>query len=113
MEEQRLVLASHLRKELMCWLGWLIQITEEKVRSFLNIVYALLQNLSQEDVHLKYGDRVCQMIIEYVAPSALQEVHDLPKTLRGTGGFGSTGVSLKDGVLQENMHPDFDIPHTQ
>ena len=34
------------------------------------------------------------MIIEYVVPTVLQEVHDLPKTLRGAGGFGSTGVSL-------------------
>lgn len=68
-------------------------------------------------MHVKYGDRVCQMIIEYVVPTVLQEVHDLPKTLRGAGGFGSTGVSLQDtaAVLQEfeNVKPDFDIPHTQ
>ncbi len=76
-------------------------------------VMAILQNLGEEDFYIKYGDRICQIIIEYVAPTVLQEVHSLPKTVRGTGGFGSTGVSLKENIaFNENYDTELP-PHTQ
>ena len=76
-------------------------------------VYALLQNLGPKDFHVKHGDRVCQIIVEFVAPTTLQEAAELPKTLRGTAGFGSTGVSLAESAaLQENLLPDHP-PYTQ
>ena len=42
---------------------------------------------------LKYGDRIAQFIIEKITETEIEEVDDLDDTLRGEGGFGSTGVS--------------------
>ena len=42
---------------------------------------------------MKVGDRVAQLIIEkIVTPNVVTEVEDLDETVRGEGGFGSTGV---------------------
>ena len=40
---------------------------------------------------IKSGDRVAQMILSPIAKGKINEVKNLPKTLRGKGGFGSTG----------------------
>ena len=51
----------------------------------------ILINLSKKSFVVKSGDRVAQMILCPVAKGKLQVVKNLPKTLRGKGGFGSTG----------------------
>ena len=51
----------------------------------------ILINLSKKSFMVKSGDRVAQMILCPVAKGKLQEVKNLPKTIRGKGGFGSTG----------------------
>ena len=51
----------------------------------------ILINLSKKSFVVKSGDRVAQMILCPVSRAKLEEVKDLPKTLRGRGGFGSTG----------------------
>ena len=51
----------------------------------------ILINLSRKSFIVKSGDRVAQMIVCPVVKSKLQEVKNLPKTVRGKGGFGSTG----------------------
>ena len=51
----------------------------------------ILINLSKKTFVVKSGDRVAQMILCPVAKGKLQEVKNLPKTIRGKGGFGSTG----------------------
>ena len=51
----------------------------------------ILINLSQKSFVVKSGDRIAQMILCPVAKGKLKEVKSLPKTLRGKGGFGSTG----------------------
>ena len=51
----------------------------------------ILINLSEKPFVVKSGDRVAQMILCPVSRAKLEEVKDLPKTLRGRGGFGSTG----------------------
>ena len=45
------------------------------------------------NVEIKVGDRVAQLAIREVPPSVMMEVEDLDETERGTGGFGSTGLS--------------------
>lgn len=40
------------------------------------------------------GDRVAQLILEEVRMAPAVEVEDLDETVRGAGGFGSTGVGL-------------------
>jgi len=43
-------------------------------------------------LHLKPGTRVAQLVLAKVArPLAIKEVKELRPTLRGSGGFGSTG----------------------
>ena len=57
-------------------------------------VKVLLFNLSQDtDFSVSPGDRIAQMIIEKYTPTTLFEVESLSETVRGEGGFGSTGVA--------------------
>ena len=51
----------------------------------------ILINLSKKSFMVKSGDRVAQMILCPVVKGKLQEVKNLPKTVRNKGGFGSTG----------------------
>lgn len=54
----------------------------------------ILFNLGQEPVHIAEGDRFSQVIIlPYADPGVLCALaqEDLEDTVRGTGGFGSTG----------------------
>ena len=51
----------------------------------------ILINLSKESFVVKSGDRIAQMILCPIAKGKLQEVKNLPKTIRGRRGFGSTG----------------------
>ena len=51
----------------------------------------ILINLSKKSFVVKSGDRVAQMILCPVIKGELKEVKNLPRTIRGKGGFGSTG----------------------
>ena len=51
----------------------------------------ILINLSKKSFMVKSGDRIAQMILCPVARGKLLEVKNLPKTVRGKKGFGSTG----------------------
>ena len=51
----------------------------------------ILINLSKKPFIVKSGERVAQMILCPVVKGKLKEVKNLPKTVRGKGGFGSTG----------------------
>ena len=51
----------------------------------------ILINLSKKSFVVRSGDRVAQMILCPVAKAKLKEVKNLLKTVRGKGGFGSTG----------------------
>jgi dUTP pyrophosphatase len=56
-------------------------------------VQVLLANLGTEAVTIHRGDRIAQMVVAPVARANFEEVSELPDSLRGVGGFGSTGVS--------------------
>ena len=51
----------------------------------------ILINLSKKKFVVKSGDRIAQMVLCPVAKIKLKEVKKLSKTVRGRGGFGSTG----------------------
>lgn len=55
-------------------------------------VGVVLFNHSDVDFAVKPGDRIAQMIIQVVVTPEVAEVEDLDATVRGEGGFGSTGV---------------------
>lgn len=51
-----------------------------------------LVNLSNQSFTIQSGDRIAQMIIARYEKAQLLEVETLNDTVRGHGGFGSTGV---------------------
>ena len=52
----------------------------------------ILINLSNQEVTIENGERICQMVIAKHEQAELIEVNVLNETARGAGGFGSTGV---------------------
>ena len=54
-------------------------------------IKVLLINLGQENFMIKKFQRIAQMIICPIIKAKLIETNELPNTIRGTGGFGSTG----------------------
>ncbi len=42
---------------------------------------------------VKAGDRVAQLILERIVTPEVEEVENLDETVRGAGGYGSTGTA--------------------
>lgn len=59
---------------------------------FVGEIKVLLLNLSDTPYTIKKGDRIAQMVIGNSFQIKFNEVEELPKTERGEGGFGSTGI---------------------
>ncbi|MHA1688422.1 MAG: dUTP diphosphatase [Promethearchaeota archaeon] len=53
---------------------------------------AIIVNLSNREVILKKGERICQIILSKIQEYEFVEVGELPPSERGLGGFGSTGT---------------------
>ena len=51
----------------------------------------IIFNHSNHDFIVNNDDRIAQMVLTPIAKMELEEANELPKTLRGEGGFGSTG----------------------
>ncbi|MFA5839604.1 MAG: dUTP diphosphatase [Candidatus Margulisiibacteriota bacterium] len=54
-------------------------------------VGVILMNHSKQNLVVKRGDRIAQMIINKIERITFEEVIELPSTERGAGGFGHTG----------------------
>ena len=54
-------------------------------------IKVIIYNHSNENFSINNGDRIAQMILAPVVKMELEEKNDLPKSIRGKGGFGSTG----------------------
>ncbi len=54
-------------------------------------IKVIIYNHGNEDFIINNKDRIAQMILTPVIKMELQETTDLPDTIRGEGGFGSTG----------------------
>jgi len=59
---------------------------------YLGEIKVILINLGQEDFTVNEGDKIAQIIMESHTKLQLNVVDDLEATIRGTGGFGSTGI---------------------
>ena len=55
-------------------------------------IEVILVNLSPENIIIKDGDRIAQLVVSAVCRVSLEETDDLSVTGRGSGGFGSTGA---------------------
>ena len=53
----------------------------------------ILINLGAENVIIKDGERIAQLVIAPVSRVQIEETFELSATKRGTGGFGSSGVN--------------------
>ena len=51
----------------------------------------ILFNHGNKDFIVNNNDRIAQMVLTPVMKMELEEVDQLPETIRGSGGFGSTG----------------------
>ena len=51
----------------------------------------IIYNHGNSDFVINNGDRIAQMILTPVIKIEFEETNNLPKTIRGEGGFGSTG----------------------
>lgn len=55
-------------------------------------VGVVLFNFGPTDFEINIGDRIAQLILEKISMVPAIQVEELTETLRGEGGFGSTGV---------------------
>tara|TARA_B100000575_G_C22988096_1_gene569878 strand:+ start:354 stop:791 length:438 start_codon:yes stop_codon:yes gene_type:complete len=58
---------------------------------FRGEIKVILFNHGNEDFIVNDGDRIAQMVFSPVIKIELEETENLPETIRGEGGFGSTG----------------------
>ncbi|MFW6225664.1 MAG: dUTP diphosphatase [bacterium] len=54
-------------------------------------VMIILVNLSNEEIEINNGDRICQMVINKFEKISWDEVEKINETVRSSGGFGHTG----------------------
>ena len=54
-------------------------------------IKVIIYNHGNNDFLINNGDRIAQMILMPVVKIELEETNNLPETIRGKGGFGSTG----------------------
>jgi dUTP pyrophosphatase len=55
-------------------------------------IKVLLSNHSTFDFEVRPGDRIAQLVLAPVYRIEFEQVDELPPTVRGNGGYGSTGV---------------------
>jgi deoxyuridine 5'-triphosphate nucleotidohydrolase len=55
-------------------------------------ICVILFNHSDEDFEINEGDRIAQLILEWISTPPIRVVDDLDDTERGENGFGSSGI---------------------
>ena len=61
-------------------------------RDYRGPVKVMVHNLSNNDYVIKKNDRIAQLILEKIKTPPVELVEELDDTVRGEGGFGSTGA---------------------
>eukprot|EP00560_Eucampia_antarctica_P009016 CAMPEP_0197828268 /NCGR_PEP_ID=MMETSP1437-20131217/4877_1 /TAXON_ID=49252 ORGANISM="Eucampia antarctica, Strain CCMP1452" /NCGR_SAMPLE_ID=MMETSP1437 /ASSEMBLY_ACC=CAM_ASM_001096 /LENGTH=177 /DNA_ID=CAMNT_0043429433 /DNA_START=105 /DNA_END=638 /DNA_ORIENTATION=+ len=61
-------------------------------------VGVVLFNFGADDFTVQPGDRIAQLILEKICMYEAMEVDELSETVRGAGGFGSTGIKKQRTV---------------
>ena len=54
-------------------------------------ISVVIFNMGDSDFEVKKGDRIAQLVLERCETPPIEEIGLLQETLRGEGGFGSTG----------------------
>lgn len=71
-------------------------------------VGAIVLNTENKSFEINPGDRIAQAVIAPVIKANWIETEELSETKRGTGGFGSTGVSNKEKFYEPFRSSDVD-----
>ncbi len=58
---------------------------------YRGLVGVILINHGKQAFEVKRGERIAQLVFNKIAYAAVEEVQELDETVRGEGGFGSTG----------------------
>ncbi len=61
---------------------------------FTGELQVIIFNHGTQDFKVSVGDRIAQLILTHYSDASCEEVKELPTTVRGENGFGSTGVRL-------------------
>lgn len=56
-------------------------------------VKVILGNIGPNSITIRHGDRIAQLVVAPVTRAKFLVIDELSKTIRGEGGFGSTGIS--------------------
>lgn len=67
---------------------------------------ALLNTDARESYRVSAGDRIAQLVILPIVRARFTAVDELPDSVRGTGGFGSTGYAVDAGTEKAGTRPD-------
>jgi len=75
-------------------------------------IKVLLVNLDRhEPIELARGDRIAQLVVQRVSRAAFVEVERLADSVRGSGGYGSTGgFTSRPPAPPEDMPADHGVP---
>jgi dUTP pyrophosphatase len=74
-------------------------------------IKVLLVNHDPVDaIELRRGDRIAQLVVQRFERADFTEVDALPESVRGIGGYGSTGVESRS--LAEIQRPDSTVDAT-
>jgi len=71
---------------MMLWYG----VIDEDYRGNVGVV---MFNHAETDFEVKKGDRVAQLVCEKISYPEIDVLDTLDETVRGEGGFGSTGTN--------------------
>ena len=63
---------------------------------YIGEVGVVLFNHGDQDFEVKMGDRIAQLILEKIDTPKVEEVRALEESVRGSGGFRSTGLNGKN-----------------
>jgi dUTP pyrophosphatase len=84
------------RSGLALWDGMTIINSPATIDSgYRNEWTAIIVNLSDDEIKLKVGDRICQIIIRKLIGFEFEEAEELNDSERGLDGLGSTGKNDK------------------
>ena len=61
-------------------------------RDYRGPVKVMVHNLSNDNYVINKNDRIAQLILEQIKTPPVELVEELDDTIRGEGGFGSTGA---------------------
>ncbi len=63
---------------------------------YRGVIKVILINHGKDKYFVNRGDRIAQLVIQKVFQPILVETEELDKTKRGKGGFGHTGIKVKE-----------------